>query len=674
MSFKRVNSSCDHRRLIVISVFLFLLFCLLIMQFYKVQIIEGEKWSGQGRSQHEHLVVEPFMRGSFFSNNSLKEGHPEATQAFVMDVLKFHLFIDPEAIPTPWKMPIAEKIFSFCPASSEQEKSKRVLSFFRKSRSRKIVSWLDRNEKEKILQWWFPFAKEHKIVSNAIFFGQDFQRSYPFSSLLGQLLHTVQQERDPTTFQNVPTGGLELYFQKVLSGKLGKRVILRSPRHPLDTGKVIQDPENGADIYLTVNHYLQAIAEEELKVGIEKAHAKGGWALMMDPFTGEILCCAQYPFFDLSRYRDYFNHPDLEEHTRVKAVSDAFEPGSIFKPITLAICFKANEELISQGKAPLFSPQEKVATSNGRVSGRATPIKDGHTHHYLNMFMALQKSSNIYMSKLMQRVVDRMGDEWIRKTLVELFGFGQKTKIQLLGESPGQVPTPGKLHPNGKLEWSLSTPYSLAMGHNILVTSLQMLKNYSMIANGGYEVVPTFVRKIVKRKVGGEEEVLFEHKMDLQKRRRILSSESTKEIIKAMKFVTKPGGTSPWADVMGYTEAGKTGTSEKIVQGTYSHQHYISSFIGITPTLHPRFVLMVVVDEPEVKYIPGMGKSYMGGVCAGPIFSEIAKRALQYLGVVPDDPFGYPLGDPRRDPKKAHWMQEVKEMKELYDRWNGSRS
>lgn len=287
------------------------------------------------------------------------------------------------------------------------------------------------------------------------------------------------------------------------------------------------------------------------------------------------------------------------------------------------------------------------------------------------MYLGLQKSSNVYMSKLILRVVERMGDEWYRKALVDLFGFGFNTNIQLPGENPGKVPTPGKLHPNGKLEWSLSTPYSLAMGHNILVSSMQMIKNYAMIANGGWEVHPTLVRKIVKKKVSGEEEVFYEHKVNVHERKRILSSASTKEIVKAMKFVTKPGGTSPWADVEGYTEAGKTGTSEKIIDGNYSHQHYISSFIGMAPADRPRFVLMVVVDEPEVKYIPGMGKSYMGGVCAGPIFREIAKRSLQYLGVVPDDPFGYPFGDPRRDPKKVDWMNEVKEMNELYHRWNG---
>src|SRR5690606_27439400 len=117
-----------------------------------------------------------------------------------------------------------------------------------------------------------------------------------------------------------------------LKGKQGKRLIVRSPRPPLDTGQVLEAPENGADIYLTINHYLQAIVESELAKGVKAARALGGWAVMMDPYTGEILALAQVPSFDPSHYADYFNDPKLQDCTRVKAVTDCFEPGSIFKP------------------------------------------------------------------------------------------------------------------------------------------------------------------------------------------------------------------------------------------------------------------------------------------------------------------------------------------------------
>ena len=138
-----------------------------------------------------------------------------------------------------------------------------------------------------------------------------------------------------------------------------------------------------------------------------------------------------------------------------------------------------------------------------------------------------------------------------------------------------------------------------------------------------------------------------------------------------MKYVTKPRGSSPKGDIQGYTEVGKTGTSEKIVGGTYSKKNHISTFIGFAPAKDPRFVLLIAIDEPEFKYIPGVGRNQMGGNCSAPAFREIGLRALQYLGVEPDDPFGYPVGDPRRDETKADWIKETKALQELYDQWNG---
>jgi cell division protein FtsI (penicillin-binding protein 3) len=140
--------------------------------------------------------------------------------------------------------------------------------------------------------------------------------------------------------------------------------------------------------------------------------------------------------------------------------------------------------------------------------------------------------------------------------------------------------------------------------------------------------------------------------------------------VRAMKFVTKPGGSASKADIFGYTEAGKTATSEKIVNGTYSKKCNISTFIGFAPVKEAQFVLLVAIDEPEFKYIPGVGKNQLGGNCAAPAFREIGLRTLHYLGVEPDDPYGYPVGDPRRDAMKADWVKETQQLKELYEQWN----
>lgn len=656
-----------RNRLIIVAVFLSTLFCALLIRFYQIQIIEGDKWTKTALSQHQYVLPEPFMRGSFYSNTSIKEGHPEDEQPFVVDILKFHLFVDPHSIPELHREKMAQELSSLLHVSVEKMRSE----LEKKSRSRKIAQFLDRDQRKVIEEWWHRFSSKEKVVRNALYFQSDYQRSYPFGSMLGTVLHTVQEQRDPETGQCVPTGGLELLYNTYLKGKGGKRLMLRSPRRPLDMGKILETPENGADVFLTINHYLQAITEVELAKGVKEAGGRGGWAVMMDPSNGEILALAQVPTFDPTHYADYFNDPELLECTRSKAVTECFEPGSIFKAITMAVCMKANEELIKKGKSPIFSVDEKIATSNGWFPGRSIPLKDGRVHQYLNMYLALQKSSNIYPARIVQRLIDTLGDAWYRQALVDLFGFGNKTNIELPGESGGLVPTPGKLHPNGKLEWSLPTPYSLAIGYNILVNSIQMVRAFSIFANGGYAVQPHLVRKIVKTLPDGSRKVLVDN-TKYKATQQVLSRPSVDAIVRGLKYITKEGGTSKRADVMGYTEAGKSGTSEKIINGTYSKVNNTSSFVGFAPAKNPRFVLMVTIDDPEIKFIPGVGKQQMGGVCASPVFREIATKALQYLGVAPDDPYGYPYGDPRRDPKKADWMDEVSSLKQLYDSWNGT--
>jgi cell division protein FtsI (penicillin-binding protein 3) len=192
------------------------------------------------------------------------------------------------------------------------------------------------------------------------------------------------------------------------------------------------------------------------------------------------------------------------------------------------------------------------------------------------------------------------------------------------------------------------------MGYNILVNSIQMVRAYAIFANGGLEVQPHLVRKIIK---AGK--VLVDN-TQYRAHKRVLSPEIARTIARALKYSTKEGGTSKRADIPGYTEAGKSGTSEKIVDGNYSKTNNISSFVGFAPAQNAKFVLLVSIDEPEAKFIPGVGKQQMGGVCAAPVFREIALKSLEYLGVAPDDR------------ERLDWKQEVADLKMLYEQWTGS--
>lgn len=668
------TNAADRKRLLYLSFAIFAFFSTLIAQLFTIQITDGERWTKEANKQHYFIVKEPFRRGTFISNTSIKKGHLEAPLSFVIDVQIYHLFIDPKAIPAECRTPIAKMLASVLELSPEEHKKMRA-QFSRKSRSRKLAMGVDKECYDAILNWWLPYARKNDIPRNAIFFVSDYQRSYPFGKLLGQVLHTIQEVKDEATTQAVPTGGLELYFNKYLIGKQGKRRLMRSPRNALETGEIISYPEHGADIYLTINHCLQAIAEEEIAKGVIKAKAKSGWAAMMDPKTGEILALAQYPYFAPSEYQSYFNDTKLIENTKVKAITDANEPGSIVKPITVAIALKANEELARRNEPPLFDPKAKMDTSNPSFPGRRKPLKDTHFHHYLNMQMAIQKSSNIYVARLVEKIVSRLGNEWYRKVLYDDFGFGQKTGIELPSESSGVLPTIGKKHPNGALEWSKATPYSMAMGHNVQVSSMQILRAYGIFANGGYMVTPTLVRKIVKTLPDGTQKVLVDNTSPerIKQFPRIMSEENVREVVKAIKYITKVGGTARRADVWGYTEAGKTGTADKAINGAYNPQFVCSSFVGFTPVKDPAFVLVVAIDEPEYGYDPVIGKKHHGGTVAAPVFREISQRALEYLGIPPDDPYGYPVGDPRYNAEKADWLPEIRQLQEIYEKWNNSK-
>ncbi|MGR3912637.1 MAG: penicillin-binding protein 2 [Candidatus Rhabdochlamydia sp.] len=641
----------DLKRLIIIALFLFFLFTLLILQFYRIQIIEGDKWKKAAGRQHFCSVIEPHKRGLFYANTTLREGHPETDQPLVIDVARFHLYADPLSIPKAHKKVIADNIHRILGDVSPGI-SKLQEQLFKQSRSRKLVLWMKQEAQKEFLSWWQPYAKLHKIPVHALFFIQDYKRSYPFGKLLGQVLHTIRSEREPASYTCIPTGGLEFSLNHYLKGEDGKRVFLRSPKQHLDLGEVVKEPEHGSHVYLTIDHHLQAIAEEEIKKAVITAEAKSGWAVMMDPYTGEVLALAQYPFFEPEKYKDYFTDPVKRESALIKSITVPFEPGSTMKPITLAIALQANARRKLEGKPPLFLPKAKVESTPTLFPGRRKPLQDLSRHRYLNFDMALQKSSNVYMAKAIQKVVETYGDAWYRQMLEDVFGLGLKTGIELPAESPGLVPRPGKLHPNGRAEWSKSTPYSLAMGHNILTNTLQMVRSYAIFANGGHLVTPTLIKKITDH----TGKVVVERPQTPLIR--ILDEDIVRQVINGMRYATKLGGTAKRADIPGYTEAGKTATSEKVVAGVYSKKDHISTFIGFAPIEQPKFVLSIVIDEPAYQYIPGVGKNQYGGVCAAPCFREIGLRALQYLGTPPDDPHN------------DAWMKEVNDLKKLYHEWN----
>jgi cell division protein FtsI/penicillin-binding protein 2 len=387
--------------------------------------------------------------------------------------------------------------------------------------------------------------------------------------------------------------GLELQYDRKLSGKTGKQTIVRDP-----FGRAIDvlsaTPERqGHDLFTTLDHTIQQNAETVLRQTIKQWHARSATAIVMDPRTGSILAMAQAPGFDAN---DASSVPQslMTNH----AVSDVFEPGSVFKLVTVAGAL--SEHLVTPSTTYTLPPCIQVADAC---------IHDAEPRGTERMSVAeiLARSSNVGADTIARILGPERLMHWIDR-----FGFGRKTGLDFPGESPGIVPR----YPD---QWSGTTIGNLPIGQGIAVTSVQIAAAYAAIANGGTWVQPHLVDRI-----GGSAV------RDL-KRRRLVSPHVDAELKTMLTgVVDEHGATGNEAQIPGYSVAGKTGTAQKPGPHGYTTGKYVASFVGFVPVKKPRLLVLVSVDEPHA--------AIFGGVVAAPAFAQIAKFDLQYLGVPPDQP------------------------------------
>jgi cell division protein FtsI/penicillin-binding protein 2 len=412
------------------------------------------------------------------------------------------------------------------------------------------------------------------------------RRSYPQGSVGAQVLGYVGTDGNGLA-------GLELQFDHQLTGQAGQETVVKDP-----AGRVIavqqQRPERpGRDVYLTLDHSIQANAEEVLRQTVAKWHAKSASAVVLDPRTGAVLAMAVQPGYNANLYPSAPR--DLQ---RNRTVTDTYEPGSTFKLITVAAALSEH----------LVSPSTRFTLPYSlRVADRV--IHDAEPRGTVNYSVAqiLAHSSNIGAIELAEMVGRTRLSSWISR-----FGFGRVTGIDFPGESPGIVLPPDK--------WSGSTIGNVPIGQGIAVTPVQMAAAYAAIANHGVWSRPHLVDHVS----GGARPSL--------QRRRLVSSRVASQIMRMLKDVVAEG-TGTYAATPGYQVAGKTGTAQKPdSHGGYATGRYVASFVGIVPASRPRLVILVMVDEPQ--------NAIWGGVVAAPAFQQIASFDLQYLEVPPDAPTG----------------------------------
>ncbi len=422
------------------------------------------------------------------------------------------------------------------------------------------------------------------------------RRFYPHGTLAAHVLGFVGIDSQGLE-------GLERRFDRVIRGEPRYLEFDRDAHgREMLMGGVGATPDQGSRVELTIDAGIQEVAERELASGVAAAKAVGGAAIVLDPATGEVLALANVPTYNPNEPGDWTDK-HWRDRVRDRAITDPYEPGSTFKAILAAA---AIEERV-------VSPAEMFFCENGRYQIGKWTVHDSHPHGWLSFAEVIQYSSNIGATK----VGDRLGrDRYYR--YLRAFGFGQRTGIELPGE------TPGIMRPVDS--WARIDLATHSFGQGVSVTPVQMAAAFAAIANGGTLYKPF----VVKRIVAPTGEVVLENEATAL--RRTVSARSAKTTTELLeRVVEEEGGTGAKARLDEFPVAGKTGTAQKVDPrtGGYSSKR-IGSFVGFVPADAPRLVILVLIDEPTTT-------SY-GGIVAAPVFRAIAGTVLKRLGVEPSRP------------------------------------
>jgi cell division protein FtsI (penicillin-binding protein 3) len=426
-------------------------------------------------------------------------------------------------------------------------------------------------------------AKVAALDLPGIGFIKESHREYPNKELAAHVLGFVG-------IDGKGLGGLESAYDSQIRGKDGQVLVLTDARRHAFS-RFERPPTSGATIELTIDEFLQHVAERELHAGVIENRALGGSAIVMDPHTGEILAMANEPTFDPNEYRD----ANIVAR-RNRAVQDLYEPGSTFKVVTASAA-------IQEKVMPLST---MINVSGGRINIGSRVVRDTHDYGVLSFTDVIVKSSNVGAIRIgFQLGTDRLSD------YVQKFGFGRPVSPDFPSESPGIVWE--------RTKWTDSALASVSMGYQVGVTPLQMAAAVSSVANGGAYMEPRVVRAVYSdgRRLAVRPKIV----------RQAVSTDTAAAMTSIMEQVVERG-TATLAKIDGYTIAGKTGTANKLQNGRYSSDTY-ASFVGFMPSNDPKVTILVVLDSPRGN------NGHYGGPVSAPIFKRIAEEAMRYLRVPP---------------------------------------
>ena len=555
----------SRRRALFVAIGLVAWMLLIGARLVQLQISQHDDFTARARNQQLSAIDTSPTRGQVLDRQGRELARSIDTESF---------FADAREISDP--NDTAKRIASVT-GQDRDELSKRLAAAIE---AKKQFVWISRRLDIDLAN------KLDKMELKGVYSRKESKRYYPNDSLAAHVLGFVGTEQ-------IGLSGVEQYYNEKIRGEGGK-VYLEMDRERRAFESYEVQPNPGQTVVLTIDQTIQYRTEQALSAAVERAHAKSGTAIVMDPQTGEILALANAPSFDPNQPQK-----DSPEARANNALQNVYEPGSTFKIV-------AYSAAIEKG---LVRPEDKIDCQMGQITVAGRLIHDHHPFGVLTIADALAQSSNVGAIKLGLLVGNESMYDYMKR-----LGFGSRTGIDLAGESPGLL--------RSLTRWQPSSIGSLAMGQEIGVTPLQMATAYCVLANDGMLVKPHVVREL--RSPDGA--VVFQAKPEA---RRALKPETTAALRNMLEGVTLHG-TARKAQLDGYTAAGKTGTAQKIdpKTHTYSATKYIGSFVGFAPVKNPAVVIIVVIDEPQ--------GSYHGGDVAAPVFREIAEQILPDLSVSPD--------------------------------------
>ena len=409
---------------------------------------------------------------------------------------------------------------------------------------------------------------------------REYRRYYPGGEVTAHLVGF-------TGVDDAGQEGIELAFQSSLAGQAGSRRVIKDR-----LGRVVEDVESiraaqdGHDLTLSIDGKIQSLAYGALRSAVAAHGAKAGAIVALDVRSGEILALANVPSYNPNN-RARLSGAQL----RNRAITDSFEPGSTLKPFTIAVALEHHR----------ISPATRVQTAPGKLTIGSYTIHDAHPESTLSVAQVIQKSSNVGAAKIaLELPREQM---W---NMFERVGFGALPQLRFPGEASGRV-RPWQ-------SWRPIEQATMAYGHGISVSLLQLAHAYTVFARDGVLVPLTLVR------TGAPVQGV-----------RVISSRTAREVRAMLELAVQPGGTGPRARIVGWRVAGKTGTAHKQENGGYAAHKYIASFVGFAPASNPRMLIAVMIDEPA-------GEEYYGGLVAAPVFAQVMRGALRMLNVPHDAP------------------------------------